>query len=91
MSNTILIKRSSSANAVPTAESLAQGELAINLVDGNLFYKNSTNQVTVIASNKFLTVSGQVSAGGNVVGANISTAGVVTAGGNITGGNIGTA
>ena len=73
MSNTILIKRSSTPNAVPTVESIAQGELAINLVDGNLFYKNSTNQVTVIASNKFLTVSGQVSAG------------TVSASGNITG------
>ncbi len=37
MSNTILIKRSSTPNAVPAAGSLAQGELALNLVDGNLF------------------------------------------------------
>jgi len=85
MANTILIKRSSTPNAVPVANSISQGELAINLVDGNLFYKNSTDQVTVIASNKFVTVSGQVSAGGNVVGANIVTAGVVSATGNITG------
>jgi hypothetical protein len=91
MSNTILIKRSSTANSVPSAESLAQGELAINLADGNLFYKNNTDQVTVIASNKFVSVSGEVSAGGNVVGANVSTTGVVTAGGNITGANIVTA
>ena len=91
MSNTILIKRSSTPNAVPAANSISQGELAINLVDGNLFYKNSTDQVTVIASNKFLTVSGQVSAGGNVVGANVSTGGVVTATGTITGGNLVTA
>jgi hypothetical protein len=85
MANTILIKRSSTANAIPEAGNIAQGELAINLIDGNLFYKNSSNQVTVIASNKFLTVSGQVSAGGNVVGANIVTAGVVSATGNVSG------
>ena len=88
MSNTILIKRSSTPNAVPVANSISQGELAINLVDGNLFYKNSTDQVTVIASNKFVTVSGQVSAGGNVVGANIVTAGVVSATGNVVGANL---
>ena len=79
MSNTILIKRSSTPNAVPTANSISQGELAINLVDGNLFYKNSTDQVTVIASNKFVTVSG------NVDGGNIVTSGQVSATGNITG------
>jgi hypothetical protein len=79
MSNTILIKRSSTPNAVPAASGLAQGELAINLVDGNLFYKNSSDQVTVIASNKFLTVSG------NVEGGNIVTDGRVSAAGNVTG------
>lgn len=79
MSNTILIKRSSTPNAVPAANSISQGELAINLVDGNLFYKNSTDQVTVIASNKFVTVSG------NVDGGNIVTSGQVSATGNITG------
>ena len=82
MSNTILIKRSSTPNSVPTAGSLAQGELAINLADGNLFYKNSSDQVTVIASNKFLTVTG------NVTGGNITTAGLISATGNITGGNL---
>ena len=79
MSNTILIKRSSTPNAVPSASSLSQGELAINLVDGNLFYKNSSDQVTVIASNKFLTVSG------NVQGGNIVTGGRISATGNIAG------
>jgi hypothetical protein len=79
MANTILIKRSSTANSVPAAGSLAQGELAINLADGNLFYKNSSDQVTVIASNKFVSVTG------NVTGGNINTAGQVSAAGNVTG------
>ena len=79
MANTILIKRSSTANSVPAAGSLAQGELAINLADGNLFYKNSSDQVTVIASNKFLSVTG------NVTGGNVTTAGLISATGQITG------
>lgn len=79
MSNTILIKRSSTANAVPTAGSLAQGELALNLTDGNLFYKNASDQVTVIASNKFVSVTGNIN-GGNVV-----TGGLISATGQITG------
>ena len=39
---------------------MVAGELAINYTDGNLFYKNSSNVVTVIASNKFVSVSGNV-------------------------------
>ena len=62
MSNTILIKRSGSAASVPVAGNLALGELAINYTDGNLFYKNNAGAVTVIASNKFLSVSGNVTA-----------------------------
>lgn len=91
MTNTVLLKRSSTANAVPQAGDLQAGELAINYNDGNLFYKNTSNAVTVIASNKFLSVSG------NVTGGNILTTGIVSAGGtvnfissgNISLGNIG--
>ena len=81
MANTILLKKSTTPNAVPLAGDLSLGELAINVTDGNLFYKNSaTGQVTVIASNKFLDVSGNVSAAGNVL-----TAGQVSATGNVSG------
>ena len=97
MANTILIKKSSTANAVPQTSDLAFGELAINITDGNLFYKNSaTGNVTVIASNKLSSVSGnvtggnvltagQVSATGNVIGGNLVTGGMVTAAGTIVG------
>jgi hypothetical protein len=61
---------------------LVPGELAINYTDGNLFYKNASNVVTVIASNKFSSVTG------NVTGGNILTVGLVSATGNVTGGNI---
>ena len=73
MTNTLLIKRSSTANAIPTAGQLEYGELAINYRDGNLFYKNNGNQVIVIASNQVLSVSG------NVTGGNINTSGQVSA------------
>jgi hypothetical protein len=58
---------------------LVAGELALNTTDGNLFYKNSSNVVTVIASNQFSSVTG------NVTGGNILTGGVISAVGNITG------
>jgi hypothetical protein len=79
MTNTVLIKRSGTANAVPSAGNLVAGELAINYTDGNLFYKNSSNVVTVIASNQFVSVSG------NVTGGNVLTGGQVSATGNVTG------
>jgi hypothetical protein len=41
---------STSTGTVPIAANLAQGELAINSFDGKLFYKNSSNIVTVLAS-----------------------------------------
>lgn len=85
MSNTLKLKRSNTANASPTAGQLEYGELAINYLDGNLFYKNNSNQVVVLASNQFLSVSGNVTAGGavsatgNITGGNVSTVGNVTA------------
>ena len=35
---------------VPTNTNLAYGELAINIFDGNLYYKDSSNVVQVIAN-----------------------------------------
>ena len=60
MTNTVQLKRSSVANSIPGTGNLVPGELAINYTDGNLFYKNSSNVVTGIASNKFVSVSGNV-------------------------------
>jgi filamentous hemagglutinin len=80
MSNTILIKKSGTANAAPGT--LAYGELAINYNDGNLFYKNSSNVITVIASNKFLSVTG------NIDGGNINTGGIISAASTVTAGNV---
>ena len=82
MTNTVQLKRSSVPNSVPSAGNLVPGELAINYADGNLFYKNSSNVVTVIASNQFVSVSG------NVTGGNIFTTGNVSATGTIQSGNV---
>jgi hypothetical protein len=84
MTNTVLIKRSSTANSIPSAGNLQPGEIAINYADGNLFYKNSGNVVTLLTSNQFVSVAG------NITGGNILTAGIISATGNITGGNINT-
>lgn len=45
MPNTILLKKSSTANAVPAAGQLTAGELAINVADGRLFAKNSAGTI----------------------------------------------
>jgi hypothetical protein len=50
MSNTIQIKRSSTASSVPTAGQLAQGELAVNLVDKKLYTKDNTNTVVELTT-----------------------------------------
>ena len=89
MSNTILIKRSGASASVPSAGNLALGELAINYTDGNLFYKNNAGAVVVIASNQFLSVSGNVTANNgmftNIVNTASFTGGQVSVTGNITG------
>lgn len=40
---------STTASAVPTSGNLANGELAINITDGKLYYKNNGGTVTVLA------------------------------------------
>jgi hypothetical protein len=79
MSNTLLLKRSGVANAVPGAGNITLGELAINYADGNLFFKNGNSQVELLTSSRFVSVTG------NVTGGNIVTLGQVTATGNVSG------
>jgi hypothetical protein len=97
MTNTVLIKRSATANAVPTTGQLANGEIAINYADGNLFFKDSGGSVQTLASKKFVSVSGNVTGGnvntgivsatGNVIAGNVNT-GIVSATGNVIAGNL---
>jgi hypothetical protein len=44
MANTIKIKNSGTASAVPT--SLEYGELGLNYADGKIYFKNSSNVIT---------------------------------------------
>ena len=46
----ILIYSSTTASAVPTNTNLSQGELAINVVDGKLYYKDGSSVVQLLAS-----------------------------------------
>jgi hypothetical protein len=62
MTNKITIKRSSVPGKVPAAGDLDYGELAINYRDGNLFFKNSDNVVSTVASTQFVSVTGNVTA-----------------------------
>lgn len=86
MANTIKIKRSSTANAVPTSGSLEYGELALNYADGNLFFKTAGNTVTLIASTQTANYSGNVTANYFIGNANIQyTASVGPPSGNLIG------
>jgi hypothetical protein len=60
MANTILIKKSGTAAAVPGT--LSYGELALNYADGKLFYKNSAGDIVAL--------SGSSSSGGSASTAN---------------------
>ena len=59
----IQLYRSTTASAVPTAGNLADGELAINTLDGKLYYKNSAGTVTVMAE---VSVTAGISAGKSI-------------------------
>ena len=45
MSSTIKLKKSSIAGRVPSASDLEYGEIAINIADGKLYFKNSSNAI----------------------------------------------
>ena len=49
---------SSTSTNEPTAGNLANGELAINIADGKLFYKNGSGVVSLIATNATAETSG---------------------------------
>jgi hypothetical protein len=49
---------STTASAVPLAANLAQGELAINITDGKLYYEDGSGVVQVIASKGAGTIGG---------------------------------
>ena len=64
MANTILLKKSSTAAAQPTAGQLSAGELAINTADGRLFAKNSAGTVVNLPVS---SISGQTITPGKII------------------------
>ena len=54
----IQLYHSTTASAVPLAANLAQGELAINITDGKLYYEDNTGAVQVIATKGAGTIGG---------------------------------
>lgn len=73
----IQLYSSSTPAAVPTAGNLATGELAINIADGKLFYKNSGGVVQVIANGAF-------SIGGSNTQVQYNNSGVLAGSANLT-------
>lgn len=79
MANTILLKRSDVANSIPATGNLVQGEMALNFADGNLFFKDTSDNIVLLASTKIANIAG------NITGGNINTTGQVVATGNVSG------
>lgn len=50
MANQIILKKSSVAAKVPVSGDLVYGELALNYTDGKLYYKTSSNTISVFTS-----------------------------------------
>lgn len=78
---------STTASAVPTAGNLANGELAINIADGKLYYKDSGGVVRLLASQSDLTT---ISFGTTGLTPNTATGGAVTVSGTLVAANGGT-
>ena len=55
MANTVVLKRSAVAGKTPVVGDLALGEIAVNIYDGNLFFKKSVSGTESILSVATLT------------------------------------
>ena len=49
----IKLKRSDISNRIPQLSSLELGELALNIADGKIFFKNSSNQISIFLNNDY--------------------------------------
>lgn len=93
----IQLYRSSTALAVPSAANMQQGELAINITDGKLYFKDASNNVTLLAvagaagSGTVTSVSGSGGTTGlTFTGGPIISSGTLTLGGTLDTNNGGT-
>lgn len=78
---------STTASAVPTAGNLNDGELAINITDGKVYYKDNTGTVRLLASQGDLTT---ISFGTTGLTPSTATGGAVTVSGTLVAANGGT-
>jgi hypothetical protein len=79
----IQLYRTTTASAAPTAGNLADGELAINLTDERLYFKNAAGVVKLLASNTG-ALGTVTSVGGTGTVNGITLTGTVTSSGNLT-------
>ena len=81
---------STTASATPTAGNLVNGELAINITDGKLFYKDNAGLVQTLASKAGNVNVSSFSGGTTGLTPNTATTGAITLGGTLAVANGGT-
>ena len=81
---------STTASAAPTAGNLVNGELAINIIDGKLYYKDNVGAVQIIATKAAVTNVNSISFGTTGLTPSTATTGVVTVAGTLAIANGGT-
>jgi hypothetical protein len=86
----ISLYHSTTAAAVPTSGNLANGELAINITDGRLYYKDNAGVVRLLASNAASTPVTTFSGGTTGLTPSTATSGAITLGGTLAAANGGT-
>ena len=89
-STPIQLYYSTTASAVPVNTNLLNGELAINITDGKLYYKDNGGTVRLLASNGTSTPVTTFSAGTTGLTPNTATSGAVTLAGTLATANGGT-
>lgn len=86
----ISLYHSTTASAVPTAGNLVAGELALNTNDGKLYFKNSSNVVTLLAQSGSASPVTTISFGTTGLTPSTATSGAVTVAGTLAIANGGT-
>lgn len=81
---------STTASATPSAANLVSGELAINITDGKLYYKDNAGVVQLLASKASLTSVDSISFGTTGLTPSTATTGNVVVGGTLITSNGGT-
>lgn len=81
---------STTTSAVPTAGNLLSGELAINITDGKLYYKDNGGSVQLLASSASTTNVSTISFGSTGLTPSTATSGAVTVAGTLGSGYGGT-